>query len=70
VAGLVTLYFGFTVAAVALFAIGIFFGRGASRYDLMVDLMKEHYYLAMFIADQREDDLSQLREAKHKDDKP
>lgn len=53
VAGLVALYFDFTVFAVALLAIGALMQQDSSKKDLMVDVMKEHYYLARFIATQQ-----------------
>ena len=55
-AGLVALYVGSIVFAVALLAIAAFFHRGSSQKELMGDMMKEHYYLAWFIAAQQASD--------------
>ena len=57
-AGLVMLSFDSIVVAVVLLATAAFFVQGCFHNLLMVDIMKEHSYLAKFIADQRETDLS------------
>ncbi|NOS82778.1 MAG: hypothetical protein HOP32_14470 [Nitrospira sp.] len=61
VAGLAVLYFGFTVFAVALLAIGAFCLSGYSHSLLMQDMMDERYYLAQFIATQRAEDMDTIR---------
>lgn len=61
IAGLVVLYFGFTVFAVALLAIGAFCLSGSSYSLLMQGMMDEQYYLAQFIATQRAGDMDIIR---------
>ena len=61
IAGLVVLYFGFTVFAVALLAIGAFFHSGSSFSQLKRDMMDEQYYLAQFIAAQHAGDMDTIR---------
>jgi hypothetical protein len=72
--GLVTLYFGFTVVAVAVLAMGAFFGQGSCNYELKEDLMKEQHYLARFIAAQLTSDLAAIRSERqkenHEEDQP
>ncbi|MGH7184278.1 MAG: hypothetical protein ACREJN_20215 [Nitrospiraceae bacterium] len=64
-AGLVTLYFGFTVIAVFAFGVGAIFHQGSSQYLLLKDQMTEHHYLALLIATQQSD-LAALRLEIHK----
>jgi hypothetical protein len=54
VTGLVVLSFGSTVLAVALLAIGVFFGQGSSRYAMLEETMAEYYYLARLIAEKKQ----------------
>ena len=61
VAGLVMLYFGFTVLAVALLVIAAFFQSGSSHSLLMRDVLDEQYYLAQVIAAQHALDLSVIQ---------
>jgi len=59
-AGLVTLYFGFTVVTVFALGIGVIFHQGSSQYMQLKDQMTEHHYLAMLISSQQAD-LAALR---------
>src|SRR5438094_813356 len=59
-AGLLALYFGLTVFAVALLAIGTIFGLGSFHNDLMEDVIKEQYYMARLI-NQQTSDMAALR---------
>ena len=66
-AGLVTLYFGFTVITVFALGIGAIFHQGSSQYTQLKDLMTEHHYMAMLIATQQSE-LAALRSEIQKED--
>lgn len=68
--GLVMLYFGFTVLAVALLAIAVFFKSGSSHSLLMQEMEDEQYYLAQFIAAQQARDVPAIQSDLQKQREP
>ena len=72
-AGLVTLYFGFTVITVFVLGIGAIFHQGSSQYMQLKDQMTEHHYLAMLIATQQSELAalrSEVQKENHGKDRP
>lgn len=61
VAGLVALYFGFSILAVALLVIGAIFYSSSIHSQLMKDVMTEQYHLAQFVAVQHALDVDTSR---------
>ena len=51
-AGLAAIYLGWTIMAVVLLAISVFFGQGSSHYVLLDDVLTTQWHLALFINSQ------------------